>query len=98
MEIWGPKDDYSMPTTKPVEIYKVSTGEKIKKYPAFVLIWITWLIMLIGAFALGEPIMIIAVLLIDTIGAVLAHSAFSYLIDIREYLFQMSNQIEKRSN
>ena len=92
------ENDSYVPTTKPVEIYKVSTGEKIRKYPAFVLIWITWLIMLIGAFALGEPIMIIAILLIDTIGAVLIHSAFSYLIDIREYLFQMSNQIEKRAN
>ena len=92
------ENDIYMPTTKPVEIYKVSTGEKIRKYPAFALIWITWLIMLIGAFALGEPITIIAVLLSDTIGAVLIHSAFSYLMDIREYLFQMSNQIEKRSN
>ena len=92
------ENDIHMPTTKPVEIYKVTTGEKIKKYPAFALIWITWLIMLLGAFALGEPIVIIAVLLIDTVMAVLISSAFSYLIDIREYLFQMSNQIEKRAN
>lgn len=92
------ENDIYMPTTRPVEIYKISIGEKIKKYPAFALIWITWLIMLIGAFALGDAITIVAVLLIDTVTAVLIHSAFSYLIDIREYLFQMSNQIEKRPN
>ena len=92
------ENDIYMPTTRPVEIYKVTTREKLKKYPAFALVWITWLIMLLGAFALGDPVTIIAVLLIDTVMAVLIHSAFSYLIDIREYLFQMSNQIEKRSN
>lgn len=89
---------FDAPTTRPVEIYKVSFANKLNKYPAFILIWVMWFFMLIGAFFLGDPILIVAVLLVDTVVAVLLHSAFSYLVDIREYLFQMSNQIEKRSS